>query len=84
MDVNVGSFEKNHGRIQAIVCNHAAHQNSIQMAMENETSHVQIVIYDSQFSKTYQLIIIESIRFQNIENQIKVGANFLRCTKILS
>ncbi len=61
-----------------------AHQNSIQMAMENQTSHVQIIFYDFQFSKTYQLIILKSIKSQKIENQIKVGANFLRCTKILS
>jgi hypothetical protein len=31
-----------------------AHQNSIQTAKVNETSHVQIVFYDSQYSKTYQ------------------------------
>jgi hypothetical protein len=57
---------------------------SIQMAKVNETSHVQIVFCDSQFSKTYQLIILESIRFEKIENQIEVGANFLKCNKILS
>jgi hypothetical protein len=25
MDINVGSFEENHGRIQAIACNYANH-----------------------------------------------------------
>jgi len=49
MDVNVGSFEENHRRIQAIVYSHARSQ-SIQMAKVNETPHVQIVFNDSQFS----------------------------------
>jgi hypothetical protein len=62
MDVNVGSFEENHCRIQAIVYSHARSQ-SIQMAKVNETPHVQIVFNDSQFSETYQLTKLKSIRF---------------------
>jgi hypothetical protein len=33
-----------------------ANQNSIQMAKVNETPNVQIILYDFQFSETYQLI----------------------------
>jgi hypothetical protein len=55
VDVNVGSFEDNHHRIQAIIYSHASQLESIQMAKVNETPHVQIVLYDSQFYETYQL-----------------------------
>jgi len=47
-------------------------QNSIQMAKVNETPNVQIILYEFQFSKTYQLIKSKSIKFQKIENQIIV------------
>jgi hypothetical protein len=49
-----------------------ANQNSIQMAKVSETPHVQIVLYDAQCFETCQLIRLKSIRFQKIENQIRV------------
>jgi hypothetical protein len=46
-----------------------ANQNTIQMAKVSETPHVQIVLYDFQFSETYQSIKLKCIKFQKIENQ---------------
>ncbi len=46
-----------------------ANQNTIQMAKVSETPHVQIVLYDFQFSATYQSIKLKCIKFQKIENQ---------------
>jgi hypothetical protein len=50
MDVNVRSFEKNHGKIQAIFCNHASPSKF--HTKVSETPHVQIVFYDSHFFET--------------------------------
>jgi hypothetical protein len=63
---------KNHRKIQAIVYSHASQSKSIQMAKVNETPHVEIVFYNFQFSETNQLTKSKSIRFQRIENQIKI------------
>ncbi len=66
MDVNVGSFDKNHGRKQAIDCNYANHQNSIQMAKVNEMPHVQTILYDFQIFESYQLFLSNMIKSNNI------------------
>ncbi len=38
-------------------------QNSIQTAKVSETPHDQIVLYEFQFSKTYQSIKLKCIKF---------------------
>lgn len=49
-----------------------ADQNPYKWQKVNETPHVQIVFYNFQFSETYKLTKLKSIRFQRIENQIKI------------
>jgi hypothetical protein len=70
--MSILDLSKNHHKIQAIVYSHASRSKSIQMAKVNETPHVQIVFYNFQFSETYKLTKLKSIRFQRIENQIKI------------
>ncbi len=41
-------------------------QNSIQMAKASEMPHVQTILYDSQFSETYQLFLSNLIKSNKI------------------
>ncbi len=67
MDVNVGSFENNHGKIQAISCNYATNQNSIQMAKVNEMPPIQTIRYDFQIFETCQLFLSNLIKSNKIK-----------------